>query len=458
MGNQLVWQDRFNIGVEVIDKEHKKLFSILRKLFGSGLQDEKSRWLCQEGIKYFKEHAMKHFAEEEVYMASISYPGFETHRRVHDNFRKKTLPTLEKELNQSNYSEEAINHFLGVCAGWLIGHTLTEDRAITGRSESRWKGLLPEEEQSAMRNLILQLLDDMFQLKARVVSECYGGEKFGKGIYFRLVYGANKDEKWEIMLVFEEKLLINTIGEMLGVESEEVSILVLNAARYTARQFVDRIQEQFLPSDLYEIKEENLLSHEQFEKRFLGEKPQFSLLFDTGKGYFAFCALVPHLVQEGHEETLDNVVSIQSGNAMSEVGKYLDRNHEKQRQISKRKKLLVVDDSELMRQAIKELLEKDYEIAGANSGMAAIRSIALDQPDLVLLDYEMPVCDGRQVLEMIRSEKEFADIPVMFLTGRVDKESVQKVISLKPVGYLLKTLPPEKIKKEIDDYFKKKSR
>lgn len=117
MGNQFVWHDRFNIGVEVIDKEHKKLFSILNKLLASKLQEEKHRWACQEGIKYFKEHAMKHFAEEEVYMASISYPGYETHRRVHDNFRKKTLPSLEKELNQKNFSEEANSHFLGVCAG-----------------------------------------------------------------------------------------------------------------------------------------------------------------------------------------------------------------------------------------------------------------------------------------------------------------------------------------------------
>ncbi|TGY98142.1 response regulator [Petralouisia muris] len=458
MGNQLVWQDRFNIGVDVIDKEHKKLFSILNKLFASKRQDEKSRWACQEGIKYFREHAMKHFAEEEVYMASISYSGFETHRLVHDNFRKNTLPSLEKELNQSNYSEEAIDHFLGVCAGWLIGHTLTEDRAITGRVESRWRELLPEEEQAEMRRMILQLLEDMFQLKARLVSECYGGEQFGKGIYYRLVYGASKEEQWEIMLVFEEKLLIQTIGSMLGAESEEMSVLVMNAARYTARQFIERIREQFLPSDLYEIKEENLLSHEQFEKRFMREKPQFSLLFDTGKGYFAFCAIAPHLIQDGMGASLTNVASIHAGNAMSEVEKYLDRNSEKQRQISRKKKLLVVDDSELMLQAMRELLGEDYEISETNSGLGAIRCITLNRPDLVLLDYEMPVCDGRQVLEMIRSEKELADIPVMFLTGRVDKESVSKVISLKPAGYLLKSLPPEKIRKEIDDYFKKKSR
>lgn len=141
---------------------------------------------------------------------------------------------------------------------------------------------------------------------------------------------------------------------------------------------------------------------------------------------------------------------------MSEVKKYLDNNQETKVQVSKKRKLLVVDDSEFLRMAMKELLGKEYEITEASSGLSAIRCITLDRPDLVLLDYEMPVCDGSQVLEMIRSEEEIADIPVMFLTSRVDKESVQKVISLKPSGYLLKTLSPEKIKKEIDDYFKKK--
>lgn len=67
----------------------------------------------------------------------------------------------------------------------------------------------------------------------------------------------------------------------------------------------------------------------------------------------------------------------------------------------------------------------------------------------------MPVCDGAQVLEMIRSEKDFADIPVIFLTGRSDKEAVNKMMSLKPKGCLLKSMKPAEIKKSIDDYFKK---
>lgn len=451
MGKQLVWQDRFNIGVDVIDKEHRKLFSILNRLLTNKQQDERSKWIYQEGVKYFKEHAMKHFAEEEVYMASISYAGFETHRRVHDNFRKKTLPALEKELNQADYSEEAVNHFLGVCAGWLIGHTLTEDRAITGRGISRWGKLMPEEEQSAMKETILYLLDDMFELKARVISECYGGEKFGKGIYYRLVYGGKDDKKWEIILIFEEKLLLNTIGSMIDDHSEEVSVMVINASRYTARQFLERIREQFVNLDEYEVKEENLLSYEQFQKKFEENHPQYSLLFDTGAGYFAFCAIAPHLLSN------EDGTSIKAENAMTEVKNYLKRNQASKNQEQKQK-ILLVDDSELMRHAMKELLQKDYEISMADSGLSAIRSITLDRPDLILLDYEMPVCDGRQVLGMIRSEKEFENIPVIFLTSRMDKESVQKVISLKPSGYLLKTLAPDKLKKEVDDYFRKKNR
>ena len=56
MQNQLIWEDRFNIGVDIIDKEHKKLFRIINRLFSANGQKSKSQWACQEGIKYFKDH------------------------------------------------------------------------------------------------------------------------------------------------------------------------------------------------------------------------------------------------------------------------------------------------------------------------------------------------------------------------------------------------------------------
>ncbi len=122
---------------------------------------------------------------------------------------------------------------------------------------------------------------------------------------------------------------------------------------------------------------------------------------------------------------------------------------------AERKKILVVDDSGPMLRNIKKWLEDKYQIILANSGAMAIKYLSINKPDLVLLDYEMPVIDGGKVLEMIRSEIDFADVPVIFLTSKNDKESVANVAKFKPEGYLLKTISPEEIVKFIDDFFVK---
>lgn len=453
MGNQLVWNERYNIGVDIIDKEHKKLFSILNKLFDFGQQEEKSQWVCQEAIKYFRDHALKHFADEEAYMVSIDYAGLEVHRRIHRNFRERTIPALERELELNKYSPESVNHFLGVCAGWLIGHSLIEDRAIvSGENVKQWENLQPEEEQAVMSQTLAGLLHSMFQLEARLISNCYGGEKFGDGIYYRLIYRTRDKKRWEFYLIFEEQLIVSTIGSVMDTSSEAVSVMLMNASRYVAKQLVERMKEHFPNSEQFELKEEQLLTYDQFQKVFEKQSPQYSLLFDTGKGYFAYCATASEQLQT------EGGVSIITENAMAEVGKYLSQNKVEKTEISHKKKVLVVDDSDFMLKAMSDLLREDYEVLTAKSGMSAIRGITLDRPDLILLDYEMPVCDGSQVLGMIRSEKEFADIPVIFLTSKVDKESVSKVIALKPEGYLSKSMPPETVKKEVDHFFEKKRR
>lgn len=115
----------------------------------------------------------------------------------------------------------------------------------------------------------------------------------------------------------------------------------------------------------------------------------------------------------------------------------------------------MVDDSATVRLGISKLLSDDYQVADVDSGASAFRAITLEQPDLVLLDYEMPVCDGRQTLEMLRTVKEFENLPVIFLTGRRDPESMIKVMPLNPAGYILKSLKPAEIKKKIDEFFAK---
>ena len=140
---------------------------------------------------------------------------------------------------------------------------------------------------------------------------------------------------------------------------------------------------------------------------------------------------------------------------VKEVAHYIDKIFTEEDKGMK-KRILVVDDSGAMLRSVKGWLEDKYQVILANSGTMAIKYLAIRKPDLILLDYEMPICDGKQVLEMIRSEVEFSDIPVMFLTNKSDKESVMSVSGFKLEGYLLKSMAPEKIVAHIDEFFEKK--
>jgi CheY-like chemotaxis protein len=118
-----------------------------------------------------------------------------------------------------------------------------------------------------------------------------------------------------------------------------------------------------------------------------------------------------------------------------------------------KKRILAVDDNGSMLRNLKSWLSERYTVDVATSGSMAIRSMVMRKPDLVLLDYEMPVADGPTVLEMIKADPEFRDIPTMFLTAKGDKDSVIRGLALKPEGYLLKSLTPQKIVESIDDFF-----
>ena len=117
----------------------------------------------------------------------------------------------------------------------------------------------------------------------------------------------------------------------------------------------------------------------------------------------------------------------------------------------KRKKVLVVDDNATTLRSIKGMLDEKYNVMLANSGMKAMTSIGKNRPDVILLDYEMPVCDGRQTLEMIRADEERSDIPVIFLTGVNDRAHIEAVLKLRPAGYMLKPAVPEKLIKAIEN-------
>ncbi len=118
-----------------------------------------------------------------------------------------------------------------------------------------------------------------------------------------------------------------------------------------------------------------------------------------------------------------------------------------------KKNILIVDDDPTYMGLIREWLKDKYKVSMASSGMQAILWLTSNKADLILLDYEMPITSGPQVFEMLRSEEATKKIPVIFLTGKSDKQSVMHVVDLKPEGYLLKTIKREELHKKIEEFF-----
>ena len=105
-----------------------------------------------------------------------------------------------------------------------------------------------------------------------------------------------------------------------------------------------------------------------------------------------------------------------------------------------KKRVLIIDDDPQYGKIVQEWLKDDYEPFRVNGGEEAFSWLEQNTPDLILLDYEMPVMPGPQVLERLRDDVHTRDIPVLILTGKSDRESIMRIISLNPADYLRKTI------------------
>ena len=139
---------------------------------------------------------------------------------------------------------------------------------------------------------------------------------------------------------------------------------------------------------------------------------------------------------------------------LAELIKRLQKEGEAVDKLKEFKSILIVDDDATALRSMKSLLSTHYKILVASSGMNAITILAKNKVDLILLDFEMPIVNGPKVLEMIRSDPNTANIPVMFLTAKGDKRSIMEVLRFKPEKYLLKTMLPKDILDSIDEFFK----
>lgn len=130
-----------------------------------------------------------------------------------------------------------------------------------------------------------------------------------------------------------------------------------------------------------------------------------------------------------------------------------------------RNTILVVENDKHLLNGIREVLEREsYQVITAENGQEALNALQRTErpPDLIVSDIMMPVMDGYTFLQEVRAEREWIDIPIIFLTARTERADVNKGRRLGVDDYLLKPFIPEELliavnaklrrRQEIEDF------
>lgn len=112
--------------------------------------------------------------------------------------------------------------------------------------------------------------------------------------------------------------------------------------------------------------------------------------------------------------------------------------------------ILVVDDAPANIQIVHSILKDDFKIHVATSGAKALDLVKTKpQPELILLDVEMPEMDGYKVCEILKATPESRDIPVIFLTGKTEAGDETKGFEVGAVDYIHKPFSPAVVKARV---------
>ena len=114
--------------------------------------------------------------------------------------------------------------------------------------------------------------------------------------------------------------------------------------------------------------------------------------------------------------------------------------------------IMLIDDDEMCLDMGMEILKNKYTVYPVPSGEQALQILKKITPDLILLDIEMPVMNGYEVIKKLKREKETKDIPVIFLTSHTDPGNELDGLTMGAIDYITKPFSPLLLVQRIENH------
>ncbi len=124
----MAWNPTLSVGIDHIDEQHKEWFASAEKLFEAG-KNRQAKEYIGELLEFLDSYTKKHFADEEKYMLSISYPDYDEQKRAHTAFIEQ-LAKLKSDYAESGGNLTTILNANKMVIDWLTKHISSMDRKI----------------------------------------------------------------------------------------------------------------------------------------------------------------------------------------------------------------------------------------------------------------------------------------------------------------------------------------
>jgi CheY-like chemotaxis protein len=124
-------------------------------------------------------------------------------------------------------------------------------------------------------------------------------------------------------------------------------------------------------------------------------------------------------------------------------------------QLSPAPTILVIEDEETQRQILKHLLQGEgYSLAFAANGSEALRAVARQRPDLILMDLALPDFDGRDLTRQFKRSGALAQVPVVMITGHSERDVVVEALEAGAADFLVKPFTPKSLSEKIEQHLR----